>query len=54
LSVAKLVRVLGLEVTVDAVERWENNQNRPLPQYRERIVEFLGYDPAKLNSTGES
>ena len=53
LSVAKLIRLLDLGVTDNAVERWERNQSRPLPEHQKRIIEFLGYDPATTNPTGD-
>jgi DNA-binding transcriptional regulator YiaG len=45
MSRPKLARRLGMEVTDSAIEKWEKNVNRPLPIYRKRLVEFLGFDP---------
>ena len=46
LSMTKLAQLLGVGVTDSAIEKWEKNQNRPTEQYRSRIVEFFGFDPA--------
>ena len=52
LSVAKLIRLLDLGVTDNAVELWEKNRNRLKGPNRERIVQFLGFDPELANPTG--
>jgi hypothetical protein len=44
---------LGLGITDTAIEKWEKNQNRPTPFHRERIVQFLGFNPAMAKPTGD-
>jgi len=46
LSMTQLAERLGLGITDSAIERWEKNQNRPTPEHRNGIVDFLGFDPA--------
>ena len=50
----KLARLLGVGVTDTAIEKWEKDQNRPIPEHRKLIVEFLGFDPQPENRTGGS
>jgi transcriptional regulator with XRE-family HTH domain len=52
LSMTQLADVLGLGITDTAIEKWENNQNRPTDDHRQLIVGFLGFDPASTNPTG--
>jgi DNA-binding transcriptional regulator YiaG len=47
LSMAQLAKQLGFGVTGSAIEKWEENQNRPTMNHRLRIVKFLGFDPAQ-------
>jgi transcriptional regulator with XRE-family HTH domain len=47
----QLARLLGLGITDSAIEKWENNQNRPTESHRQQIVKFLGFDPARANPT---
>jgi DNA-binding transcriptional regulator YiaG len=54
LSQRKLAETLGIGITDTAVEKWEKNQNHPTAAHRSRIIEFLGFDPATPNLTGES
>ncbi len=54
LSMTQLAKLLGLGITNTAVEKWEKNQNRPTEFHRRRLIEFLGFDPATPNRTGES
>jgi len=54
LSMTQLAKLLGLGITDTAIEKWEKNQNRPTESHRCRIIEFLGFDPATPNVTGES
>jgi transcriptional regulator with XRE-family HTH domain len=54
LSMTQLALLLGLGITDSAVEKWERNQNRPTEEHRNRIIEFLGFDPAIANPTGDS
>jgi transcriptional regulator with XRE-family HTH domain len=54
LSITQLARLLGLGVTDTAIEKWEINENRPTEEHRSRIVEFLGFNPARTNPTGGS
>ena len=54
LSMTQLAKLLGLGITDTAIEKWEKNQNRPTESHRRRIIEFLGFDPATPNLTGES
>ena len=53
LSMAQLAKTLGLGITDAAIEKWEKNQNRPTDEHRKRIVEFLGFTPARTNPTGD-
>jgi len=50
----QLAQLLGLGITDSAIEKWENNQNRPTEAHRQRIMEFLGFDPAATKMTGDS
>ncbi len=50
----QLAKLLGLGITDTAIEKWEKNQNRPTDGHRKIIVEFLGFEPATNNPTGES
>ena len=52
LSMSQLAAKLGFGITDTAIEKWEMNQNRPTKEHRNRIVQFLGFDPATTNSTG--
>src|SRR2546426_8683450 len=54
LSMTQLAKLLGFGITDTAIEKWEKNQNRPTESHRCRIIEFLGFDPATPNMTGES
>src|SRR5258706_16192348 len=54
LSMTQLAKLLGLGITDTAIEKWEKNQNRPTKSHRCRLIEFLGFDPATPNLTGES
>ena len=54
LSMTQLAKLLGLGITDTAIEKWEKNQNRPTESHRRRLIEFLGFDPATPNLTGES
>ena len=54
LSMTQLADLLGLGISDSAVEKWEKNQNRPTDGHRKRIVEFLGFNPALTNPTGDS
>ncbi len=54
LSMTQLAKLLGFGITDTAIEKWEKNQNRPTESHRCRIIEFLGFDPATPNVTGES
>jgi transcriptional regulator with XRE-family HTH domain len=49
---SQLAARLGLGITDTAIEKWEKNQNRPTNEHRDRIVQFLGFDPALTNPTG--
>jgi DNA-binding transcriptional regulator YiaG len=49
LSMPKLAKLLGFDITDTAIEKWEKNQNQPTEPYRSRIVEFLGFDPELEN-----
>jgi len=49
---AVLAKLFGLGFTANAMERWEQNQNRPTEPCCSRIVEFLGFDPDSNSSTG--
>jgi DNA-binding transcriptional regulator YiaG len=53
LSMPQLADLLGLGITDTAIEKWEKNQNRPTPFHRERIVQFLGFNPAMAKPTGD-
>jgi len=50
----QLAKLLGLGITDTAIEKWEKNQNHPTEDHRGRIIEFLGFEPAWPNMTGES
>jgi transcriptional regulator with XRE-family HTH domain len=54
LSMTQLANLLGLGISDSAIEKWEKNQNRPTDRHRKRIVEFLGFNPARTNPTGDS
>jgi transcriptional regulator with XRE-family HTH domain len=54
LSMLQLAELLGSRVTASAIEKWENNQNYPIPTNRKRIIEFLGYDPESENPTRDN
>jgi len=54
LSMPKLARMLGLGITDTAIEKWEKNQNRPTPEHRTRIIEFLGFEAPVVITTGDS
>jgi DNA-binding transcriptional regulator YiaG len=54
LSMTQLAKTLGLGITDTAIEKWEKNQNRPTEEHRKLIVEFLGFNPAQTNPTGDS
>lgn len=54
LSMPQLAKLLGLEVCDSSIEQWEKNQNRPTAKHRSVIVQFLGFDPAACNLTGDS
>jgi DNA-binding transcriptional regulator YiaG len=49
---SQLAAMLGFEITDSAIEKWEKKQNRPTKEHRNRIVQFLGFDPAATNPTG--
>ena len=51
LFMVQLVKLLDLGVSDGAVELWEKNRNRVKGYNRQRIVEFLGYDPEMTNPT---
>ena len=53
LSMTQLAKTLGLAITDAAIEKWEKNQNHPTDEHRKRIVEFLGFNPAPANPTGD-
>jgi len=53
LSMSQLAEIFGLGITDTAIEKWEKNQNRSTKQHRDRIVQFLGFDPAITNPTGD-
>jgi hypothetical protein len=46
----QLAKLLGLGITDTAVEKWEKNQNHPIPKHRAAIIEFLGFDPKQINA----
>ena len=54
LSMTQLVKLLDLDVSDGGVERWEKNYSQPRTRDRQRVIEFLGYDPAITNPTGDS
>jgi DNA-binding transcriptional regulator YiaG len=54
LSMSQLAKLLGLGVTDISIEKWEKNKKRPSEPYRTRVIEFLGFDPTKADSTGVS
>ncbi|HXR46802.1 MAG TPA: helix-turn-helix transcriptional regulator [Candidatus Limnocylindrales bacterium] len=54
LSMPQLSKFLNLGVSDATIEKWEKDKSQPSEPYRSRIVEFLGIDPAKANSTGDS
>jgi DNA-binding transcriptional regulator YiaG len=45
--------MLGLGVGGSAIQKWEKNEKRPTEEHRKRIVEFLGFNPAPANPTGD-
>jgi hypothetical protein len=49
----QLAKQLGLGITGSAIEKWEKNQNYPIPPNRIRIIEFLGFDPESAKPTGD-
>jgi transcriptional regulator with XRE-family HTH domain len=49
----QLAKLLGVGMTKTAIEKWEKNQNYPIPPKRMRIVDFLGFDPESANPTGD-
>ena len=53
-SMTQLADLLGLGISDSAVEKWEKDQNRPTDGHRERIVEFICFDPERINPTGGS
>ena len=53
LSMSQLAHILGLGITDSAIEKWEKNQKSPTQEHRNRIVQFLGFDPAITNPTGD-
>jgi predicted transcriptional regulator len=53
LSMTQLANLLGLGISDTAIEKWEKNQNRPTEEHRKRIIEFLGFNPAQINPTGD-
>ena len=53
LSMSQLARLLGVGVTDTAIEKWEKNQNRPTSEHKNQIIQFLGYDPAIADPTGD-
>jgi transcriptional regulator with XRE-family HTH domain len=53
LSMTQLADVLGLGITDSAIEKWEKNQNRPTAYHRQRIEQFLGFNPAMAKPTGD-
>ena len=54
LSMTQLAKILGIGITDTAIEKWEKNQNRPKDEHRKCTVEFLGFNPALTNPTGDS
>jgi transcriptional regulator with XRE-family HTH domain len=54
LSMTQLANLLGLGIRYTAIQKWEKNQRRPTHEHRKRIVEFLGFNPALTNPTGDS
>ena len=54
LSMTQLAKLLEFGITDSAIEKWEKNQNRPTDEHRNRIVEYLGLNPARTNPTGDS
>ena len=54
LSMTQLAKLLEFGITDSAIEKWEKNQNRPTDEHRKRIVQFLGFNPALTNPTGDS
>lgn len=54
LSMTELANLLGLGITDSAIEKWEKNRNRPTEEHSKSIIEFLGFNPALLNPTGDS
>ena len=53
LSITQLAKMLGFGISDTAIEKWEKNQNHPTDEHRKRIVEFLGFNPAPANPTGD-
>jgi len=49
---SQLAELLGLETTGSAIEKWEKDQNKATKEHRDRILDFLGFDPTKPNPTG--
>jgi transcriptional regulator with XRE-family HTH domain len=49
----QLAKLLGVGMTMTAIEKWETNRNYPTPPNRIRIIEFLGFDPESVNPTGD-
>ena len=50
----QLIDLLRLDVSDSSVEKWEKDLNRPSAEHRRQIVEFIGFDPADVKSTGGS
>jgi hypothetical protein len=53
LSMTQLAKTLGLGITDSAIEKWKK-QNRPTDEHRKRLIQFLGFDSARMNPTGDS
>jgi transcriptional regulator with XRE-family HTH domain len=49
----QLAKLLGVGMTMTAIEKWETNQNYPTPLNRMQIIGFLGFDPESANPTGD-
>lgn len=47
----QLVERLQLNLSDSAVEKWEKNQNRPIEEHRQTIVQFLGFDPDMVKTS---
>jgi transcriptional regulator with XRE-family HTH domain len=54
LSMTQLANLLGFGISDSAIEKWEKNQNRPTEEHRKRITEFLSFNPARTDPTGDS